>query len=94
MRWYDITAKLYELNSNYTPYKRPKIDSSLFYKEYSLHNLANIMELKTKVQLAQQIFRVCSERKDRKVIVKCSKLVFNSKHFSDKVYSSFIKSMR
>ena len=94
MRWYDITAKLYELNSNYTYQHQKHLNVRRFYIEYSLHTFSTFFELKNLVQHRQHLFRLGSEARDRKVVVKCNKIVFNCKHYSDKVYSGFIKNMR
>ena len=103
MRWYNITAKCYELDTDQKPYQKIR-NTMLVYKydeaflhnlkvTYKLNQMVHLLGYKHKFKIGSEIFRQVANQKDNKIIIKSSKIVDNIKLYSDQIYRAFIKSM-
>ena len=94
MRWYNITAKCYNLDNEKHLKKRSKSDDLSKYKHdfifikglylnYSLHKLASMVDFKVNYQIRKDFFCKFTNTKDQKILIKSGKIIFNAKQYSD-----------
>lgn len=104
IRWYNIAAKCYELDHQYEQRSVKQQPSAQFLGgehlrlmqiNYQLCKTGCLLELKNQVSHRLIVFRQTELLdKDRRVLQKTNKIVFNIKHYSDHAYRQFIKQMR
>ena len=106
MRWYNIAAKLYDLDQNdinramVLPAKRFITNQAhpdyvyCMKLTYHLNMVSLSLQIKEEYHMRLQMFNAISQSKDLKEQIKIQKIVHNIKQYSEYMYRQYIKSMR